>query len=156
GHLGAGKQDAGMARSPDGEPRPRTRRNTHMSTNTKVKKNDRNAQDQQLIAGIRKRMPNVVLTLLGKTYTEAELVALVQGRVDATNKATASRGAWRGDVKAMRDVVALSRGVLKALKKYLLAVYGEDIEALNDFGLEPEKKGEPPVKVKAEATEKSK
>ncbi|HEY8041858.1 MAG TPA: hypothetical protein VIF15_18770, partial [Polyangiaceae bacterium] len=58
-------------------------------------------------------------------------------------------------VKAVRDEIAATALVVKAFRKYLESLYGEDVTALGDFGLSPAKKAAPPPKVKAAAAVKA-
>ncbi len=116
---------------------------------------DQNASDLALIAGIAKRAPNVVWTLLGQQYTGPQLTTLIQSRVTARQKSAAAHTAW---IQAADDAKALTQQtspILRAFQKVVEGQFANDATALGDFGLSAPKKAQKPVKVKAQAADKA-
>ena len=116
------------------------------------------ARDAQVIAGIQKHLNSVpTLPLGGSTYTPADLVKLVQGRIDASGVANTTKATWHSNVLAGRKLNTQVTPVLRALRTYVLNVYGAASPVLADFGFTapkvttrtPEEKAAAAAKAKA-------
>jgi hypothetical protein len=94
---------------------------------------------RDLITGTQKHFPNGSLTFGGETYTPAALIQLLQGLDDATTGMDAARAKWQDAVKAQRDVRAKVGPVMQAYRSYLVALFGNAVESLADFGMTPRK-----------------
>jgi hypothetical protein len=115
------------------------------------------ARDAQVIAGIQKHLPNVSsLALLGTTYTPADLVKLVQSRIDSANGAATTKANWHSTVVADRTLNTNLTPVLRALRQYVINVFGETSPILADFGFSPPKKATRTPEEKAAAAAKAK
>jgi hypothetical protein len=125
-----------------------------MSTLSKV---DRVSNDRRLIAGIQKHLGKAgTLFLNGKKYTSAQLVSLLQARIDATEAVPPAEGAWMKVVKAERDQLAATKPIVDAARTVLLAMFGSSVDILSDFGLAPLTRTEPTPAKKVEAARKAK
>ncbi len=110
-----------------------------------------------LIAGIQKRYSTAASLSFGNaTYAPTELTRLIQGVLDAVAATAPARAKWLDTVKTARSASAQARPVVRALVAYLRALYGDNTEALADFGLAPAKAGKPKVETKAKALVQSK
>jgi hypothetical protein len=107
-----------------------------MSKYTKI---NRNSQDLRLIAGFRKHGKGMTFTVAGKKYTTADVLRLLQGRVDAGDGALAAKAAFHAAIAAERDEVDRTETLLGAIRQTLLITLAASPETLADFGLVPRK-----------------
>ncbi len=99
------------------------------------------AHDGQVLVGIKKDLQNVAsLPLVGSTYTMAGLEQLIQGRIDAVNDAINARAQWLDASARYEAMNTRVTQVVRALRQYVINVYGEDSPVLADFGFTPTKK----------------
>ena len=93
------------------------------------------ARDGQVIAGIKKDLQNVSsLPLASSTYTMAALVQLVQSRIDAANTVVNARAHWVDASATYETLNTNVTKVVRALRQYVINVYGPDSPVLADFG----------------------
>jgi hypothetical protein len=93
------------------------------------------ALDAQVIVGIQKDLPNASnLPLAGSTYTQATLEQLVQSRIDAANAVATARANWHDAVAKYKALSPEVTKVVRALRQYVLNVYGANGPILSDFG----------------------
>jgi len=97
------------------------------------------ARIQALIAGLEKRAPNGSFTLGNVAFTTATLVQLLTGLANAIAASTAARAGAREAVAAEQAERAKVAPTMVALKRVLLATFGNAAQILADFGLEPAK-----------------
>jgi hypothetical protein len=91
----------------------------------KLDKTKTQARDAQVISGIQKHLQNVSsLPLVGSTYTPADLVKLVQSRIDSTATANTAEATWHSTVVAGHALTTKVTPVLRALRQYVINVYG--------------------------------
>jgi hypothetical protein len=92
--------------------------------------------DTKAMQGVDKHLSGVAqLTLLAVTHTPASLKAVFQADIDATNATEAGHTQWRQRVADQKAVRAKTRATRKALKAYLLGVFGPTaVAVLEDFG----------------------
>lgn len=115
------------------------------------------ASDAQVIAGIQKHLQSTAsLPLRGSTYTPADLVRLVQSRVDSANTASAAKASWHSTVLAHKTVTAMLTPILRELRQYSIHVFGETSPVLADFGFAPPKHATRTPEEKAAAAAKAK
>jgi hypothetical protein len=120
-------------------------------------KTDRISNDRRLIAGIQKHLgKGGALFLDGKKYTGAQLVSLLQSRIDATEAIQPAKGAWRKMVKAERDHVAATKPIVDAARKVLLVMFASSVDILSDFGLAPLTRNEPKPETRVKAAQQAK
>jgi hypothetical protein len=93
------------------------------------------AHDAQVIVGIQKHLLTVpTLPLAGSTYTPADLVKLVQSRIDSAG-VVAAAGANRHATVVAHDALGTKlTPILRGLRQYVLNVFGETSPVLADFG----------------------
>jgi hypothetical protein len=122
-----------------------------------VNRNKTQAHDAQVIAGIEKHLQTVPsLPLLGSAYTPADLVKLVQSRLDAASTTTTTKANWHSTVVAEKALNAKLTPVLRALRQYVINVFGAASPVLADFGFAPSKLTTRTPEEKAAATAKAK
>lgn len=99
------------------------------------------ARDAQVIVGVQKHLQNVSsLPLGGTTYTPVDLVKLVQSRIDSANTTSTTKANWHSTVVADKTLNAQLTPVIRALRQYVINVYGASSPVLADFGFAPPKK----------------
>jgi hypothetical protein len=108
-----------------------------------------------LIEGLKARYgASAKLALPPGTFTVKELGQLFQEMLDTHQAVLDARVTVRSATTARSTKIVQGRPILKAVKNYLLAVYG-DPQALATFGLEPHKAPTSPgVRAKAVALDK--
>jgi hypothetical protein len=92
-----------------------------------------------LVAGTQKHFPNGSLTFGGATYTPAALIQLFQSLDDATTGTDVAKATWQDALKMQSDAQAKVGPVVKAYRSYLVALFGNAVGTLADFGLTPRK-----------------
>jgi len=93
------------------------------------------AHDGQVIVGIKNNLQNVSsLPLAASTYTMATLVQLVQSRIDAANTVVNARAHWVDASATYETLNTNVTKVVRALRQYVINVYGPDSPVLADFG----------------------
>jgi len=132
-----------------------------MSTSPNTIVNTRGKQQamlQKLMDGLKKHQQAVGSLLIeGKSYTTADLLAVLQARLDAADAALSTRATWQNAVKADYDERAKTKGFLSGLRQTLLVAFAGSVDTLADFGLvgrkprviSPEKKVAAAEKAKA-------
>ncbi len=99
------------------------------------------AHDGQVIAGIKKDLQNVSsVPLASSTYTMAALVQLIQSRIDAANTVVNARANWIDASATYETLNTKVTQVVRALRQYVINVYGQDSPVLADFGFTPPKR----------------
>jgi hypothetical protein len=97
------------------------------------------AQLQALISGLQKQFPSGQFTLGNTAYTTATLVQALQSLIDAIEAANAAQASARVAVSKMRAAAVAVGPVVLALKRNLLAMFGNAVDTLALFGLKPRK-----------------
>jgi hypothetical protein len=106
-----------------------------------VNTNTTQAHDAQVIVGIQKHLLSVPsLPLAGSTYTPADLVKLVQSRIDSAGVVAAAGANKHATVVAHTALGTTLTPVLRGLRQYVLNAFGETSPVLADFGFTPPKK----------------
>ena len=110
------------------------------------------AADQKLADGFTKH-GSVIGPLLidGKQSTPADIVQVIQARIQASKAVDAAKAAWQTVVKANKNELTGTRVFLTRVRQALLVMFASSIDTLADFGLTPRKQRapKPPVKVAA-------
>lgn len=123
-----------------------------------VNSNAAQAHDAQVLVGIQKHLLNVPsLPLAGSAITPADLVKLVQSRIDSAGVVAAASATWHSTVTAHKALNAKLTPVVRGLRQYVLNVFGETSPVLADFGFTapktvtrtPEQKAAAAAKAKA-------
>jgi hypothetical protein len=90
-----------------------------------------------LIAGIQKHLGTTSITVDSTTYTSANVVTMLEGRVTASNALVAATAAFHAAVQANQDPV-LTAFILK-LTQAIRIMYASSPAVLADFGIAPPK-----------------
>jgi hypothetical protein len=99
------------------------------------------AQDGQVIVGIKDSLQNVSsVPLVGSTYTMTALEQLIQSRIDAANAAATARAQWVDASATYETLNTKVTQVVRALRQYVINVYGQDSPVLAKFGFVPPKR----------------
>jgi len=95
----------------------------------------------------------------GASIASGDLKGLIQSDIDASDASVQTRAKLREDVKVERDLHAKVNPILRSLKFFVIAQFGETANAsttLADFGFSPRKSAKKTVATKTVATEKTK
>jgi len=96
------------------------------------------SRDQQIVQGILKDLQSVPSLLLGgTTYTPGSLAAFIQSRIGAVNAVGTAKTNWSNAVKTYRAINREAKLVVRDLRYFLVAAYGESSPVLADFGFVP-------------------
>ena len=96
----------------------------------------------KLFAGIQKRFPTLNITSFpigGAVMTYVQFLAAMTPIVDAANAVIAARSAWQTAVQAERTMSAQTKIFLAAVRQAIYVFFGNNPDALADFGLVPKK-----------------
>jgi hypothetical protein len=110
-----------------------------MSNTTSRSKATVAAQLQALINGLQKQFPKGQFTLGNNVYTTATLVQAIQSLIDAIDAVTTAQANATVAVAALRDAMAKVGPIVLALRRNLLAMFGDAADILALFGLKPRK-----------------
>jgi hypothetical protein len=95
-------------------------------------------RDQQILAGIQKDLQSVPSLLLGgTTYTPGSLAAFIQSRIDAVKQVNTARTSWQNAVKTYQAINTEAKPVVRDLRNFVMAAFGEASPVLADFGFTP-------------------
>jgi hypothetical protein len=92
---------------------------------------------QQLIAGLPKVAPNMVIPYGTQTYDTAQLVAALQAVVDAETAVASARAALKAAIQAKRDMQAQSGAMVSQVKQVMRMLLSGAEPALVELGLTP-------------------
>jgi hypothetical protein len=111
-----------------------------------------------IISGVQKHFPKAQVVLARQTFnTVDDLVRFIQADIDITDATDKARADWRAGVQKERDSHQKLAPLLRSLKAYVTAQFGDTQDAsstLADFGYAPRKVAERPVAAKSEAAAK--
>jgi hypothetical protein len=101
---------------------------------------DSNA-DTLLLAGLQKHFANTAtLSFGGNSHTPAEIQTALSNRTAATAATAAATTAFHNAVAAEQETRSTTQKLVADFRAFALATFGDDLEALSDFGLKPRKK----------------
>jgi hypothetical protein len=99
------------------------------------------AQDAQILAGIKKDLPTLSnLPLAGTTYSMATLTALLQSRIDAANAVLIAKANHAQAIETYQALNTKVTPVVRGLHQYVVNAYGPTGTQLADFGFVPSKR----------------
>jgi len=115
------------------------------------------AADQKMIDGFN-RHGSLIGSLLidGRQLKPADVVQVVQARLDASKAVEADKATWQSAVKANKDERAKTRVFMTQVRQALLVMFASSIDILADFGLTPRKQRAPKPPAKVAAAQKAK
>ena len=126
-----------------------------MATN-KINRTTLQNQTQKLIAGLQKHAQTVPsLVLGGATFTNAEIVAVLQERLASANTVQGTRALWQNAVKADKDERAKHKAFVSGLRQALGVAFAGSVDTLADFGLVARKKAVLTPKQRTDAAAKA-
>ena len=112
-----------------------------------------------LISGVQKHFPSGQMILAGQTFNlPSDLVQYIQADIDATDAADKVHADWLAGVQVQRDSHQKVGPVLRALKRQVLAKFGDTQDAgstLADFGYAPPKVSTKSVVTKATSADRN-
>jgi hypothetical protein len=113
------------------------------------------ANAQQLIAGVTKHLGSTTqVTLLGSSFTPADLTTKLQQVVSLQSDVDAAKAATKSKLTAQKTSMTSLRPLMGALVAYVKASFGGQPDALADFGIHPKPRAAPTVEAKAAAVAK--
>jgi hypothetical protein len=119
---------------------------------SKTSKTARQDADRLLIAGITKDLSNVTsVPSGGKTYSPAQLIALLQAEIAATDNVGQTHAAWLASVVAQKAATDGLTTIKSELHSFVVATFGPTSPVLADFGYVTKQRKTPTAAVKAEA-----
>jgi hypothetical protein len=114
------------------------------------------ADDEKLIAGLRKHVGKTgTIAFAGEKFHVADLISLLQSRIDSATAIIPARAEWRLRVQADKRRRAETNRIVKALRRYLVAVHTGSLDVLADFGIETRAPRELTVDEKSERAAKA-
>ncbi|HZU83687.1 MAG TPA: hypothetical protein VE987_12255 [Polyangiaceae bacterium] len=124
---------------------------------TTLNRTSTQARDAQVITGIQKHLQNVPsIPLVGTAYTPADLVKLIQSRIDSAGTVAAAKAAWHVTVTSHKALNTSLTPSIRALRQYVINVFGPTSPVLTDFGFSPPKAATRTPEEKAAAAAKAK
>ena len=103
----------------------------------KISRNTQQARVLALIAGVQKHLLNTSLIVDGTTFTGAQLVQSLQGRVTANAAVVTAKAAWQSAIKTDTDPAAVT--FVAQLTQAIRIMYASSVDVLADFGVAPRK-----------------
>jgi hypothetical protein len=110
----------------------------------RISQTDKRTRTRKALDGVTKTFPSQgSITLLGKTYSHAELRALLQGQLDALDAIDAAKQSYAVAVQRERQLAPRVTKVVFALRDHLLSRHGSNLAGLAPFGFRPPRKPGP-------------
>jgi hypothetical protein len=120
-------------------------------------RNARHTADESLITGVLKFFSSyAALTIGSTTMKPADIVKLLQDRIDTSKAVLAADAARTAAIKADRDKRAQTAGFVQSLRRTVVGMFTESPDTLATFGLHAPKAAKTTVATKAEAVAKNK
>ena len=120
------------------------------------------ARVQALLSGLQKHFPNQSFKLGNQSFTTATLAAALQSLVDAINVANGAHAAVKDALLALEGTRTKVAPIIRDLRRFVFAAFGDATQELSDFGLQPPKAKQPltteqraAAEAKAKATRKA-
>ena len=96
--------------------------------------------DGKLAAGLQQSQANLpALMILGKTYTAAVAVTVLQQRIALRSASTSARAAWQAAMQAEAEETANTKAFVAALVQQIRVWFANAPDALATYGLVPKK-----------------
>jgi hypothetical protein len=123
----------------------------------KINRTNRQITDQNVLDGIKSNAQVFpLLKVDGKPVAAADAVAILQARIDATNRVAPAKVAWQAAVQAERDEIASSQEFVLSLRQSLQAAFVGEPETLATYGLQRRKTTSVPPQTRVAAAAKAK
>jgi hypothetical protein len=115
------------------------------------------AAEQNVADGLLKHATTIGAFLLGgKSYTVAQVIAVVTSPIAASKDVVVKRAALEASLEAEREARAQSRFTVSAVKQTLQAMFAGQVDVLADFGLKGPKPRVVPPKTQVAAAARAK
>ena len=98
---------------------------------------------QQLIAGIQKNAPNLVLMIANQTYTTPQIVTVLQSLINTGTTVSGAKTAWHDAVQGNQKAEAQYGPLVTELRQMIELMYSSAETTLAEFGLQPKKPRKP-------------
>jgi hypothetical protein len=126
-------------------------------TPRKISRQKHQLADQSLLDGLNKHGQGIPPILIGRiALGPADLIAVLQGRIDAANAAVSTKASWQSALQADYDERAKTKTIVSGLRQALHVAFDGSLDVLADFGLAPRKQGVMTPEQKTEAAAKAK
>ena len=113
---------------------------TVMSTIQKKNRSDRTATIEGLIDGLNKHATLMTSILIdGVAQKTADVIATLQKLVDSSSSVETTNAAWRAAVAADKAAGTGQKAFVSNVRKAVRVAFGNQMNALADFGLAPQK-----------------
>ncbi len=128
-----------------------------MSPTKAQSRNARQTADENLIVGVQKFLGGYAMMTIGSnTLKPADIVKILQDRVDSSKAVLAADAARTTAIKADRDKRAQTAGFVQSLRRTVVGMFTESPDTLATFGLQAPKAPKATVATKAVAVAKNK
>src|SRR5260370_1201481 len=128
------------------------KRRRHMNTHNQTTRDKTSNKTRQAIAGVQKHLANIPTLALGGTpTTPTDVIATLQGAIDAIDAAAAAEKVFHDAVAAQHAAIVKGNALLKVLKMLVHNQLGSTEGVLGDFGFTSPKRQTPNEATKAAA-----
>jgi hypothetical protein len=128
----------------------------------KKSKSQKVQSDTQLLSGLQKNFPSATFTILSGPQTTAQMVTVLQARINAAQAASTAKTAFHAAVVACDQEEEETESLVEGLRQNILTMYSASPQILSDCGISPRKPRKPLTPqqkviaaAKAEATRKA-
>jgi hypothetical protein len=112
--------------------------------------------DMSLLAGLQKHFASTAsLTFGGASHTPAEIQTALANRTAATTATAAATTTFHNAVAEEKQVRSGTQKLVADFRAFAMSTFGDDLEALADFGLKPRKKAVRSPETQVVAAQKS-
>jgi hypothetical protein len=126
-----------------------------MATMKKDSKGQVAAAAKQLIAGAEKHLTSTTqVSLLGSSYTPAQVTSTLQSLVTLRSDVDASKASTKAKIANEATQMPALRAYMSAFEAYVKAAFGSSPDVLADFGIIPKARAPLTVEAKAAAAAK--
>jgi hypothetical protein len=123
---------------------------------TAPNRNEQLTADQKMIDGVQKFLSTIAsLPVSSQTVTPADIVKVMQDRLNASKAAVTAEAARAAAVKADRDTRKRTAAFVSSLRRIVQGMFSQSPDTLAAFGLKPIKAPKTKVETKATALAKS-
>jgi hypothetical protein len=107
-----------------------------MGNKTKLQKVQ---SDSQLLSGIQKNFPSTTFTVQSGPQTTAQVVTVLQARINAAQAAWTAKTAYHSAVVACDQEVEQTDPLIEGIRQNILTMYSASPQILSDCGVSPRK-----------------
>jgi hypothetical protein len=123
---------------------------------SKVSQNDLSMMLQAVVTALNDpSFSTKTVVIAGKIWKPKDLVQTFESQIDALQASNAAHQAWLQSVSDQRSAYAAIVPLLKGLRAYLAALYGETSQTYRNFGFAPPQKAKPSTETRSAALQQS-